>query len=160
MASQPQVTVRRTEPTTVAFIACQGPYSGFPQALGRLMAWTSQRGLAPAGPPSAVYYNSPMEVATEELRWEVRWPVAAGATPEEPNAEGLGVKPVEAAEVATTMHKGPFDEIGATYGLLMAWVAQNGYQVAGPPEEVYLSDLATVAPSDLLTEVRLPIARV
>lgn len=72
---------------------------------------------------------------------------------------GLGVKRVEGAEVASTMHKGPFDQVGATYGALAGWIAENGYEIVGPGEETYLSAPDETPPEELLTEVRFPVRK-
>lgn len=40
----------------------------------------------------------------------------------------------------------------------MTWIAANGYQIAGPFEELYYSDPNTTQPADYLTEIRIPVA--
>ena len=75
-------------------------------------------------------------------------------TPIGPEDQGLGVKRVEGAEVASTMHKGPFDQVGATYDALAGWIMENGYEIVWPCEEVYLSDPEKTPPEELLTELR------
>ena len=37
------------------------------------------------------------------------------------------------------------------------WISENGYEIAGPPREIYLSDPQAVVPEELLTRVELPI---
>jgi len=69
------------------------------------------------------------------------------------------VKRVEGAEVASTMHKGPFHEVGKTYGALGGWIMENGYEIVGPAEEIYLSEPEKTPPEELLTEVRFPVRK-
>jgi len=57
------------------------------------------------------------------------------------------------------MHKGEYETISTSYDELMAWVMANGYQIVGPPEELYYSDPATTRPQDYLTEIRIPVAK-
>jgi len=154
-----EVTVKKTEPMTVAFVSMKGPYTLMEEAFGRLYGWIGQKGYIPAGPPLGTYFNDPQQVPAAELLWELRSPIAGDVTPIGPDKRGLGVKRVEGAEVAATMHKGPYDKIGAIYGALVGWIAANGYEIAGPPEEVYLSDPGKTPPQELLTEVRFPVRK-
>jgi len=39
------------------------------------------------------------------------------------------------------------------------WIAENGYEVVGPSEEVYLSNPQGTPPAELLTEVRFPVRK-
>lgn len=154
-----EVTVKKTEPMTMAFISKKGPYSLINQAFGELYGWIGEKGYIPAGPPLGVYFNAPEQVPAEELLWELRSPTAGDVPPSGPDERGLGVKRVEGAEVAATMYKGPYDQIGPVYGALVGWIIENGYQIAGPSEEVYLSDPDKTPPAELLTEVRFPVQK-
>ncbi len=62
-----------------------------------------------------------------------------------------------AALVASTVHRGPYDEAGPAYRAVEAWVQEHGHATAGPPREVYLTDPATTPPAEYLTEVQFPI---
>lgn len=37
------------------------------------------------------------------------------------------------------------------------WLAEQGYEMAGPPEEAYLTDPAEVPPEEYLTEIAFPV---
>ncbi|MDP2954586.1 MAG: GyrI-like domain-containing protein [Chloroflexota bacterium] len=149
----PQIEVEFKEvgPQTVAYVARKGSFAQFAAAMGELMGFMGRQGLQMAGPPFGVYYNAPGEVPEEELSWEVCFPVAGAS-------EGEGVKALPALEVAATVHKGSYHSMGATYQALATQIAAEGYRIAGPAEEVYLSDPRTVAEQELLTEVRFPVA--
>jgi AraC family transcriptional regulator len=154
-----EVEVKKTEPMTVAFISIKGPYSLISETFGKLYGWIGEKGYAPAGPPIGVYFNAPGQVPDEELLWELRSPIAGDTAPSDPDERGLGIKIVEGAEVAATMHNGPYDQVGATYGALWGWITENGYEIMGPSEEVYLSDPGKTPPEELLTEVRFPVRK-
>jgi effector-binding domain-containing protein len=153
-----EVTVKGLEERVVAFVSYKGPYSQMPQAMGELFGFIGAQGLAPQGPPEGAYLTDPSQVPEEEALWELRCPVAAAAPEEEPEGR-IGLKRLPAHHVASTMHRGPYEGIGSTYGAVMAWIGQHGYQVAGPPGEVYLTDPQEVAPEELLTEVRIPVIK-
>ena len=153
------VTVKKTEPMTVAFISVKGPYTLIGESFGKLYGWIAEKGYAPSGPPLGVYFNSPEQVPAQELLWELQSPIGGAIAPGGPDELGIGVKKVEGVEVASTMHKGPYEEIGGIYGALVGWITENGYEILGPPEEVYLSDPAKTPPEELLTEVRFPVRK-
>lgn len=159
MSSKIEVTVKKTGPMTVAFLSRKGPYTLISDAFGKLYGWIGEKGYIPAGPPLGVYFNAPEQVPAEELLWEIRSPIAGNVAPGGPDKKGFGVKRVEGAMVAATMHKGPFEQVGHAIRALEAWIAENGYEIVGPYEEVYLSDPAKTPPKELLTELRFPVRK-
>ena len=154
-----EVTVKRTDFRTVAFIHRKANFSQIPQAIGQLYGWIQRKGYIPTGPPMGVYFNALEQVGPEDLVWEIHAPIGGSVVPGGPDEQGIGIKTVEGVEVASAMHKGPYDQVGTVYQEMLAWLAGKGYQVAGPAEEVYLNDPSTTAPQELLTEVRLPIRK-
>lgn len=156
MASPIQVTIKDTEPMTVAFLAKKGPYTQIGAAFGQLYGWIGQKGYIPSGPPMGVYFNAPAQVPEDQL---LRSPIAGKVAPSGPDKDGLGVKQVATIKVAATTHKGSFDTVAMTYEALVGWVMQNGYDIAGPCEEVYLKDPSQTPPDELLTEVRFPVRK-
>ncbi len=154
-----EVTVKKRDPVTVASLSMKGPFSLMGEAFGRLFGWIGEKGYVPAGPPAGVFYSNPHQVAAEELMWEIYCPIGSDVSPSGPDEQGLSVKTIEGADVAATMHKGPYEQVAPTYGALAEWIMGNGYDIAGPPEEVYLSDPGSTPPVELLTEVRFPVTR-
>ncbi len=159
MSPNIEVQVKKTEPRTVAFVAMKGPYTQMGEAFGELLGWIAEKGFSPAGPPLGRFFNAPGQVADEELLWELQCPIGGEVSPSGPDERGVGVKRVEGAEVAATIHKGPFQEVGPTYGALVGWIMENGYEIAGPAEEVYLSEPGKAIPQEFLTEVRFPVMK-
>jgi len=49
--------------------------------------------------------------------------------------------------------------VGETYGALVGWIMENGYQIVGPGEEIYLTDPDKTTPQELLTEVYFPVKK-
>ena len=154
-----EVAVKETEPMTAAFIAMKGPYAQIPAAFGNLYGWIVANGYTPSGPAMAVYYTMPDQVPEDQALWELRSQIAEDVAASGPDEQGLGVKRVEAAQVATAMHKGPYEDVGATYYALTAWVAENGYEIVGPYEESYFNDPAETPIEELLTEIRFPVRK-
>ena len=153
-----EVQIKRTFPTTVAFVKMKGPFSLFPEAFGKLYSWVETQGYSVAGMPVGLYLSDPAETPAEELAWELWSPIDEFAEPRKPDADGLGVKRIEPMSVASTMHRGPYESLGPVYAALTQWVIENGHAIVGPPMEVYYSDPDSVPPEEYLTEIQMPIA--
>jgi len=154
-----EVTVSKTKPMTVAFVSRKGPFSQLGETFPKLYDWLREKEYEPAGPPSGVYFNSPEQVPPEELLWEIRCPISGDVAPIGPDERGFGVKRAEGVEIACAMHKGPFDQVGLVYGALIGWIMENGYDITGPSEEVYITDPDYTPAEELLTEVRFPVRK-
>jgi effector-binding domain-containing protein len=59
--------------------------------------------------------------------------------------------------VASTIHRGSYDEMAPAYEAIMAWMDEHDHEPDGPPREHYLNDPETTKEDDLLTEVVFPI---
>lgn len=159
MAVAIEATIKRREPQVVAFISVKGAYSLIGESFGKLRTWIDEQGYIPALPPVGVYLKSPKQVPPEELLWELQIPVVGDADPTDPDEQGCGFKQVEEAMLATTEHQGAYDQVRASFGALRGWIAKNGYEIVGPPEEAYLSKIEDAPPQELITEVRFPVRK-
>ena len=122
-------------------------------ALGELFAYLAELGVRPAGPPGAQYYQGE---AFQEDDLDVEFWV-----PIDKRLAGRGRMnggELAAGAAATTLHAGPYDQLGNAYSALAAWIQQHGHDMAGPPRELYLVGPGQAAtPADLRTEVVWPI---
>ena len=50
------------------------------------------------------------------------------------------VKTTKTQEVASTVHKGSYQKLGAVFGKLVQWINENGYEIAGPSVTVCYND--------------------
>lgn len=154
------VEIRTTEPATIAFKRMHGSFAQIPEAIKDLYVWAGMHFLQPGGGPSAVYYTVPQDGDDSDAEWEIYFPLARDSKPKEPDKKGRGVRHLEGKQVAVAVHKGSYESIADTYNQLGDWVVANGYRMAGPPEESYLSDPKDTAPEDYLTELRFPVEKV
>ena len=153
------IKVKDIKPMTVAFINVKGHYSQIPATFEKLYGWIAQKGYKPIGPAIAVYYNIPGQVPDDELSWELRSQLSGNVAEVEPDEEGLGVKKLDAIKMATTIYKGPYENVEASYTALQTWVMTNGYEMSGPPEELCLNDPTKTPEEEPLTEIRFPICK-
>jgi effector-binding domain-containing protein len=154
-----QTEVKMVEEMRAACIFHNGAVSAIGDDMGRLigelMGWVMKRGVKTEGPPFAVYYSSPDDMARGEMQFEVGI-AFVGEAQEEGN---IRIKTFPAQNVLSAIHKGPYNQIAPVYAALMEYATNNGYEVIGPPMELWLTNPMEVAESELLTEVRFPVAK-
>jgi effector-binding domain-containing protein len=118
---------------------------------GTLMQELTPKGIVPAGAPLIVYHDTIDDETDGDI--EVCIPVGTLI----PNGSEIYSRELEGGTVASAVHRGPYQEIGAAYHTLTGWISEHGHEIAGPPREIYLNDPQTVAPEELLTQVVFPI---
>ncbi len=118
---------------------------------GTLMQAIGQQGAIPDGPPLVIYLDEPSEEHDGDV--EICIPIDG---PVEGSTDVYG-RQLEGGPMASTVHVGPYDELGGAYEALMTWIAEHGHQVVGPPREIYLNDPDTASPEQLQTRVEFPI---
>ncbi len=154
-----QTEVKMVEEMRAACIFHKGAVAAIGDDMGRLigelMEWVTKEGLQVAGPPFAVYYSSPEEMARGEMQFEVGIAFIGEAR----EGGNIHIKTFPAQNVLSTIHKGPYNQIASVYAALMEYATKNGYEVIGPPMELWLTNPMEVAESELLTEVRFPVAK-
>jgi AraC family transcriptional regulator len=154
-----KIEVKKAGEMQAACIFHAGAVAAIGDDMGRLIAdaieWVMKGGLQMSGPPFAVYYSSPEEMARGGMQFEVGIPFVGEA-----QAEGkIQIKTFPAQKVLAAIHKGPYNQIAPVYAALMEYATQNDYDLAGAPMEIYLTNPMEVPESDLLTEVRFPVAK-
>jgi effector-binding domain-containing protein len=135
-----EVQVTSFEAVHAVVLPMKGSYMQHPDALGRLGAFLSGRGVTPSGPPFGRYFSDP-SVGEANLVWEVGFPIPAGVKVEAP----FELRDLPAASYAVHVHRGPMEELGTAWGSLVEWVMSNGYMPVPPAMQVFKGDLATAA---------------
>ena len=116
------------------------------------------QGIEPAGPPMAIYYDETF--VPTNLDVAVAFPVAQSVTASLTSATGLRlvVRELEGIpQAACIIHAGSYDSFSETYSALGKWIEANGYQIAGPVREIYLSP--PDAETGPITEIQMPVSR-
>jgi AraC family transcriptional regulator len=141
----------------VAFMRQRGSYANIGALWQRLLAWAQSHSLLDAQP--ALYGLCPddPEVTPEPLlRFD-----ACVAVPNTFAAEAeAGMAEVPAGTYAVATHRGPYERLNETYlEVIGRWFPTSGFEPSlDAVVEHYLNDPRTVAPEDLLTEVRVRLA--
>lgn len=123
---------------------------------GRLYGTLAQHKPQFAGPCLSIYYDE--EYKERDVDTEVCQPVSGTVRV----LEGLTVYDLPAANMACTVHHGPYATLTQAYRVITAWIEANGYRVVGPPREVYLRTPQTAGEQndpDCLTEIQFPVEK-
>jgi len=151
----PEVTIKQVTPVKVVSLAKTGPYSKIGEAMGELFAWVEQKKVEIVGPPMGIFYDDPAKVDSTKTRYEICAPVTGPVKGD----RKVKVKDLPPGEVATIIHKGPYEQCMSAYEKLDKWIMDNNYEIVGAACEIYLNDPNKVPPDSLLTEIQFPVKK-
>ena len=134
MAS-PEVKFGTAPKVLVAYLERKGAYSSIGETMRSLKDWIDSKGIEQAGYPFCVFYDNPNETLEPELRSEACIPVGNAFEPE----GDIKVKELAEVQVVEARHEGPPEDFAMTYGNLLQWLLNQGYQVLGPAREYFMS---------------------
>ena len=67
---------------------------------------------------------------------------------------------MEPVECAMTVHRGGYSTLSEAYGAVVSWIAENGYEIAGAPFDLYIkTQFDSLSPEEWETEVYFPIRK-
>lgn len=119
-------------------------------AFHQVLDGLASQGAGPVAPPRMVYHD----MSDDSWTIEVCVPVA-GVT-EAP--DGLDLRRMPGGRAVTTLHIGPYDELGMAYRELEVWIKKNGLTPVDLPYDVYLNAPSEVSdPSKLETQIVWPV---
>lgn len=151
------VEIRHEPARRIAAMPHAGSYMHISRAFEKLGVTIAARGLFPqVGKMIGVYYDSPADVAPENLRSHAGFEVAA-QTPIDTPMEEVNLP---AGRYAVLSFKGPYAGLTAAYNQLLGdWLPKSNEPIADVPMfEIYLNTPMDTAPENLLTEICLPLA--
>ncbi len=151
------IKLKEVSGRNIVYLKCKGPWRRLPDMVAELDEYMATKGLKAKGPPSGIFYNTPSEVAVNDLEWDVFYSIPFEVFPYMEQESGFGVKKVPSVNVATFTHTGSLRSAGKTYAMLEEWIKENGFKVCGPAEEVYLSEIAKNEQIQEI-EIRLPVS--
>jgi AraC family transcriptional regulator len=102
-----------------------------------------------------VYYDDPAATPASALRADACLAIPDGSVP----AGDLQVREIRGGKYAVVRHVGPYAELERPYKWLYGtWLAQSGEEPDNAPTvEEYLNDARRVPPTELETEIWLPL---
>ena len=150
------VDLRDVDKRLVAGVPHTGSYMEVDKAFGAAFSIMAAAGrFRPDMQMIGIYYSDPGLVAEASLQSFAGLVVDAGFTP----PEGLVMREVAGGRYAILRHKGPYAELHMAYQWFYGrYLPAHGFEPAdAPPTEIYLNNPREVAPTELLTEIGIPI---
>jgi effector-binding domain-containing protein len=150
------VTTRRLDAQQVAAVRRHTSMATIgedvPRGFAQIAAAIESIGARPAGPQFMVFHGRIDDEIGGEI--ELCHPVADAFT----SIDDVYGTMIPGTQVASTIHRGSYDEVAPAYAAILAWMDENGREPAGPPREYYLNDPEITKTEDLLTEITFPIS--
>jgi DNA-binding transcriptional MerR regulator len=154
LADEPAEIVEQTlEPLLVASLRWKGTYAETGRMLGRLYRTYGRRA---AGPPLNLYYDD--EYKDEDADIESCLPVRPAGP-----AAGFSVRTLPGGPCVSLVHRGPYSELGRSYGRLMRYLQEHRYAWSLPIREIYHRGPGVLFkgnPKNYLTELQVPASPV
>ena len=150
-----EVIEKRIEEFKAAYVPYKGSYDKIPELMQKVGEWLAQKNVEMTGVVYGTYYNTPEEVAEEDLQYEIGFSLAGEVYQD----SEVGVKEIPAHTVLAAMHQGPYTEVGPVIHAVVDYAVKNGYDIVGPITEIYLNDPSLTPADELLTEVQLPVIK-
>ncbi len=129
-----------------------------------VVEYKGEGNIAPYFGELVAYYNrdkKPFDIIFPQMSVEFssnnQW-IAIGYTGEAYETEHVKLKQLPSVTVASAMHKGSYQTIGATIRDLYAQLRVNQYYPNGQPVRLlYLNSPDNTQPTELLTEIQIPV---
>lgn len=158
MTQSPQQThepeIVTLDPSPVALVRETVRLDALPQFFGRAFATVGatvgRQGVAFAGPPLGIYYGMP----SETVDVGAGFPTVSPVTPD----AGVIADTLPGGRAVQLLHEGPYDQMEATYGRLMAWMASQQLTPRPVMWECYLNEPDPAKPEATQTLIVWPLA--
>jgi DNA-binding transcriptional MerR regulator/effector-binding domain-containing protein len=147
-----QVEEKVVAPFTVAAVRHKGRYADCGAAFGKI---GRRFGRFICGKPMLLHHDA--EYRADDAEYEACMPVRGGQA-----TDDIGVRELPAATCVTLLHKGPYDEMGRSYAVVLDYVRSRGYEIVMPTREVYHKGPGMIFrgnPRKYLTEIQIPVTR-
>jgi len=133
----------------------------------RINDYLVSQGAECAGMPYARYQDMNWEVELNRSKlanfiamFFKKWHFFAGlpSSKQLPGDSSLQSQDIVEQKYVTTIHKGPYQDVGPTYKALYAWAKTQGLTLKNEAIECYLNDPNEVEKADIETEILIPVA--
>lgn len=127
--------------------------------MDELYKGVSEAGLHPCGPPSIIYRERPATECPMAIELDVPVAEARRATSEGLAGTGMRLHASSTQLRVHTIHRGPYQRLGAAHLALNEWLAANRhFRATGPHRETYLLGPGDAqAPDEYRTDVSVPV---
>jgi DNA-binding transcriptional MerR regulator len=162
-----EVLLRKVEPQRVATIrevVSRGEHVS--DLFEKIETYVAQFGARAVMPPLLIYHDTEYDEQKQDI--EVVIPISADI----PATDRVNVYELEGSvTTACVVHIGSYESMGQAFNLLLRWIEDNGYEIAGAMREVYLrfgaNNIGYRLPdaylanstAEFVTELQLPVSK-
>jgi len=150
------VEIARQPEHRVGTVRHIGPYIQISEAFARLGDLAAPLFERPGAMMVALFHDDPDTTPADQLRSEAGVVVEEGV----PLPDGLTEQKIPAGEYASTIHVGPYEQLGDTWARFMGeWLPASGRRMGpGVSYEIYHNTPMDTPKDQLRTEIRIPLA--
>ena len=150
-ATASQVTEKTLPPMLIAGVRMRGRYSECGKGFSRI-----GRGMGRyiAGKCFLLHYDD--EYKEDDADFEACFPVRQAK-----QVDGIAVRELPGGKCVSLVHKGPYEQMSASYAQVLKYVKEKGYTVVMPTREVYIKGPGMIFkgnPKNYVTEIQIPVA--
>lgn len=139
--------------TPYVYMSLQGDYADAVHYVATLMQHLESQGVRPNGPPFALYFDDPLEVAVENRQYQVAVPVDGVASVTAP----LGFNVLPSRKLIYSRVSGSYPNADQAYPQMFQYMRERSWVLDGPIRQILLVDPASVATfNELISEVQMP----
>ena len=134
----------------IAGIRMKGRYSDCGKAFKKI-GWKVGRYIS--GKPFLLNYDAGYK--ENDADFEACMPVRQSKA-----VEGISFRQLPAVRCVSLVHKGPYEQLRASYAKVLNYVSERGYKIVMPTREVYVKGPGMIFkgnPRNYLTEIQIPI---
>ncbi|MFW5692444.1 MAG: MerR family transcriptional regulator [Chloroflexota bacterium] len=115
-------------------------------------------GITPTNQPFTIFYDADLTETDMDIETAIPVDSSVDATLNLDDGRQVVAHTLPGLESATcVVHQGSYDNFEQPYAVLGRWIEANGYVIAGPPREIYLT--APEEGKEPITEIQYPVAK-
>ncbi|MGB9700851.1 MAG: GyrI-like domain-containing protein [Thermodesulfobacteriota bacterium] len=151
----PEVSLKFFMPVKVASTEQMSPREQIKKAIQEIDTFLKEKKVKVLGSVLALVHDDPKAVDPSQAHCEICLPISGKIKGEST------VKDKELAKgaFACITHKGPLEKLGETYQVILKWIEENGYMIAGPVREIYQKGLNEPGGQEYVIELQFPVRK-
>ncbi len=151
----PEVSLKFLMPVKVASTEEKGPREDIGKALGQINQFLKEKKIKVAGSAMALLHEDPKAVDLQKAHFEICLPISGKIKGENAVKE----KELAKAAFACSTHTGSLERLPEVYQILLKWIEDNQYKIAGPAREVYHQGIGESGGKEFVIEVQFPVRK-
>jgi len=151
----PEVSLKFVMPVKVASTEKKGPREDIGKALGQINQFLKEKKIKVAGSAMALLHEDPKAVDLQKAHFEICMPISGKIKGESEVKE----RELAKAAFACATHTGPLEKLPEVYQIILKWIEDNEYKIAGPAREVYHKGIEESGGEQFVVEVQFPVRK-